>query len=102
MNDYKKQASSSSSEDNSQLSDIPPLPSLSGGTHCGFIPEMTNLLHSTASLVLEHQGEMEEGEEIGVSVIGSLGKDGRFWVRILPDDMRRQDMMLQNLSNTIG
>ena len=63
---------------------------------------MTNLVHSAASLVLEHQGEMEEGEEMRVSVIGSLGKDGRFWVRILPDDMRLQDVMLQNLSNTIG
>lgn len=82
--------------------DKPPLPVLSGETHCGFIPEVINLVHSTASLMLEHRGEVEEGEEMRVSVIGSFGKDGRFCVRILPDDVGMQDVMLQNLSNTIG
>lgn len=97
LNGYKQQVTSSSSSDRP-----PPLPSLSGGSYCGFVPEMTNLVHATASLMLEHRREVEEGEETRVSVIGSLRKDGMFWVRILPDNVGLQDVMLQNLSNTLG
>jgi len=75
---------------------------LSGGACCGFIPEDTNLVHSTACLMLEHREELKQGEEARVSVIDSLSKCGRFGVRILPDESNLQDIMLQNLSNAIG
>ena len=96
LNDYRQKLCGTSAGGK------PTLPPLPGGSCCGFIPEMTNLVHSSASLVLEHRGEVEEGDQMKVSVIGSLSKEGRFWVRILPDDGGIQDVMLQNLSNTIG
>ena len=63
---------------------------------------MTNLVHSMACLMLEHRAEVKAGEEMSVSVIGSLSNSGHFWVRLLPDDAGLQDVMLQNLSNSIG
>lgn len=80
-----------------------PLPhSFSGGLCCGFVPEVTNLVHSMACFMLEHRSEVEVGEEARVSVIGSLAEEGQFCVRILSDDSGLQDIMLQNLSNSIG
>lgn len=98
LNDFKEKALASIK----QQSPPPPFPSLAGGTCSGFVPDMTSLVHSTACLMLEHRKEVEEGQEMRVSVIGSLSNEGRFWVRILPDESGLQDVMLQNLSNTIG
>ena len=36
--------------------------------------------------MLEHRAEVKAGEEMSVSVIGSLSNSGHFWVRLLPDD----------------
>ena len=95
LNQYKDKADPSSRQ---PVPDpVPP-----DATYCGFVPDMTNLVHSSACLMLEHREEVKEGEEMHVSVIGSLNRKGRFWVRILPDDNGLQDIMLQNLSNTIG
>ena len=55
-----------------------------------------------ACLMLEHRAEVKAGEEMSVSVIGSLSNSGHLWVRLLPDDVGLQDVMLQNLSNSIG
>ena len=63
---------------------------------------MTNLIHLTACLLLEHRKEVEQGEEMSVSVIGSISKEGLFWLRILPDVDGLQDVMLENISNAIG
>ena len=99
MNDFKEKALLGSNDHHPPL---PPFPSLAGGTCCGFVPDMTSLVHSSACVMLEHRREVEEEQEMKVSVIGSLSNKGKFWLRILPDDSGLQDVMLQNLSNTIG
>lgn len=98
LNSYKDQLLSHESQEGPP----PAPPSLSGGTWCGFVPEMTNLVHSMACLMLEHRSEVQVGEDMRVSIIGSLTNLGQFWVRLLPDDAGLQDVMLQNLSNSIG
>lgn len=60
------------------------------------------MMNSMACLMLEHREEVSVGEEMSVSVIGSMNMKGCFWLRILPDAAGLQDIMLQNISSTIG
>ena len=81
---------------------LPSVPSFCGGLLSGFVPDMVNLVHTTASLTLDHRLEVGKGMTAKASVIGSMSTDGKFWVRPIPDDLGAQDIMLCNLSNTIG
>ena len=79
----------------------PPLPTLPGNTCCGFVPPMVTLHHATACLTGDCSDEVREGDRVNVTAIGSIDQSGCFSVRILPDRGGLQDIMLQNISNSL-
>ena len=62
----------------------PPFPTLPGNTSYGFVPLMGTLQHATACLMAD---KVREGDRVSV--------------RILPDRDGLQDIMLQNISNSL-
>ena len=82
---------------------IPPpsFPALPGNTSCGFVPPMATLQHATACLMADCSDEVKEGDRVSVTAIGSIDQSGCFSVRILPDRDGLQDIMLQNISNSL-
>ena len=66
------------------------LPTLVGGVHCGFLPDITSMRQSSASLLLEHREELKLRQKTRASVIGSINAQGHFWVRAWPDDKQLQ------------
>ena len=80
----------------------PPLfPGMPGNTSCGFVPPMATLQHATACLMADCSDEVREGDRVSVTAIGSINQSGCFSVRILPDRDGLQDIMLQNISNSL-
>ena len=79
----------------------PPFPSLPGNTSCGFVPPMATLQHATACLMADCSDQVREGDRVSVIAIGSIDQSGCFSVRILPDRDGLQDIMLQNISNSL-
>ena len=62
---------------------------------------MGTLQHTTACLMVDYSDEMREGDRVNVTSIGSINQSGYFSVRILPDRDGLQDIMLQNISNSL-
>ena len=79
----------------------PPLPAMLGNTACGFVPPMATLHHAMACLMTDCSDEVGEGDRVSVTAIGSIDQSGCFSVRILPDRDGLQDIMLQNISNSL-
>ena len=79
----------------------PPFPSLPGNSSCGFVPPMATLQHATVCLMADCSDEVREGDRVSVTAIGSIDQNGCFSVRILPDRDGLQDIMLQNISNSL-
>ena len=79
----------------------PPLPALRGNTSCGFVPPIATLHHLSACLLMDYSEEVVEGDSVSVTAIGSIDQNGCFTVRILPDRDGLQDIMLQNISNSL-
>lgn len=77
------------------------LPQLVGGTSCGFAPELVTLQRASICMMMDHQEEPREGDIIPTTVIGTLTKEGTFWVRMLPDEFATQDIVLRNISNSL-
>ena len=93
-----KQGLLSSSGDDAILKE---LPTLLGGVHCGFLPDITSMQQSSVSLLLEHREELKLGQKSRASVIGSINAQGHFWVHLWPDNYSTRDTMLLNLSTTM-
>ena len=79
----------------------PPIPVLPGNTSCGFVPPMATLHHATACLVTDYSDDVVDGDSVSVTAIGTIDQTGCFSVRILPDQNGLQDIMLQNISNSL-
>ena len=79
----------------------PPFTTLPGNTSCGFVPPMATLQHATVCLMADCSDEVREGDRVSVTAIGSIDQSGCFSVRILPDRDGLQDIMLQNISNSL-
>ena len=78
-----------------------PFPTLPGNTSCGFVPPRATLQHATVCLMADCSDEVREGDRVSVTAIGSIDQSGCFSVRILPDRDGLQDIMLQNISNSL-
>ena len=79
----------------------PPLPALPGDTSCGFVPPLATLHHATACLMTDYSDEVAQGDSVSVTAIGSIDQSGSFWMRLLPNRDGLQDIMLQNISNSL-
>ena len=79
----------------------PPLPTFPGGISCGFVPDFTTLTLATTSLITAHAEEVRVGGSVRVTVVGGMNPEGMFWVRLLPGELRIEDVILQNISNTL-
>ena len=79
----------------------PPLPALPGNTSCGFVPPMATLHHATACIMTDYSDNVVDGDSVNVTAIGTIDQTGCFSVRILPDQNGLQDIMLQNISNSL-
>ena len=70
-----------------------PFPALPGNISCGFVPPMATMADCS--------DEVREGDRVSVTAIGSIDQSGCFSVMILPDRDGLQDIMLQNISNSL-